>query len=122
MREFEGKKFRTTGNVVQCGYDAWKCQPIYKDEFVPTSSYLKYLNEKQREKDELQLFSLKSKLDYQMKTFGEIDEVDYNNYMSLLSSYNKQIIECRNDTKSTIRLNEKSIQIIGNYNNKKEIF
>lgn len=118
MKNFEGTKFRPTGNVVQCGYDVWNCQRIYKDEFVPTRSYLKYLDEKQKEKDELELFSLKSKLDYQMKTFGEVDDVDYNNYMSLLSSYNKQLIE----TKNISKLSQKHIEIIGNYNNKKEIF
>lgn len=118
MVEFNGKKFRPTGNQVQAGYDVWGCRPIYKEEFKMTSSYMKYLAEKEQERKRLELQALKSKLEYQMKTYGEVDDIDYNNYMALLSSYNNQIIQTRNNPKATVKLNQKSMEVIGSYNNR----
>lgn len=80
-------KFRPTGKVTQCGYDVWNCQPIFKDEFVPTRAYMKYLAEKEQEKKDLELASLKSKLEYQQKTYGEVDPVDYASYMNMIMTH-----------------------------------
>lgn len=80
-------KFRPTGNVTQCGYDVWNCQPIYKDEFVPTRAYMKYLAEKEQQKKQLEMDALKSKLDYQQKTYGEVDSVDYAAYMNMIMTH-----------------------------------
>lgn len=87
MIEFNGKKFRPTGNVTQCGYDVWKCEKIFKDEFVPTSAYMKYLAEKERQKRQLEMDALKSKLEYQQKTYGEVDSVDYTAYMNMIMTH-----------------------------------
>lgn len=82
MQPFEGKKWFCPNEyteVVDCfGYVTKK--PVFR----MTSAYRAYLAEKEAAKQAHELRVLKSKLDYQFETYGEVDEVDYNQYVRLL--------------------------------------
>ena len=77
-------KFRPTGNYVKVGYDVWECKDIYREEFIPTRAYVKWLKEQAEIKQQRAQDALKSKLEYQMKTYGEVDPVDYASYMNMV--------------------------------------
>lgn len=47
------------------------------------------LQKKQREKKLKEIRVLKSKLDYQYETYGEVDELDYNFYARLIGMYTR---------------------------------
>lgn len=80
-------KFRPYGEPER-KFDEWG-QIYYKQNFIPTTSYMKYLHEKQREQDKLEIATLRNKLEYQQKTYGEVDELDVQNYMSLVQRFYK---------------------------------
>lgn len=46
-------------------------------------SYIKYLKEQEEQEDLREFVKLKHKLDYEYKTYGEIDEVDFLRYQQL---------------------------------------
>jgi hypothetical protein len=61
-----------------------------KTNFMMTRAYVKYLKEKQLEEDRMYLVKLKHKLEYQRKTYGEVDKYDFDEYMRLIqTSYSK---------------------------------
>lgn len=70
---FEGKKFRPNGTVVKT--DMYGNQ-VVKTTFLPTAAYMKYLEEKRKEEREQKLLTMRSKLEYQQKTYGEVDPID----------------------------------------------
>lgn len=78
MEKFVGSKWRCVGSHTE--YDIWGNSKKVA-EFRMTSSYLRYLKQKQEEKELKELMILKNKLEYQYKTYGEVDELDYNLYM-----------------------------------------
>ena len=45
------------------------------------------LQKKQRDKKLKEIRLLKGKLDYQYKTYGEVDELEYNLYVRLIGKY-----------------------------------
>ena len=49
-----------------------------------TRAYKKYLEEKAQKEKAFELQVLKNKLEYQKKTYGEVDEYDYNEYIRLV--------------------------------------
>ena len=81
---FEGKKWRRPdefkekidifGNITEV--------PIFR----MSEQYKNYLTEREQLKKQQELLVLKNKLDYQMSTYGEVDEVDYNLYIHLLTA------------------------------------
>lgn len=80
---FEGKKWRRPTEYtikVDC-FDYETKTPVFK----MTKAYAKYLTEKEKLKKQHELLVLKNKLDYQMSTYNEVDEVDYNLYVHLLT-------------------------------------
>jgi len=64
----------------------------YKDQFIPTKSYLDYLDNKDFRKLENEIKVLKSKIDYQEKTYGEVDDMD----RQLMGHYLIQYKQLRN--------------------------
>lgn len=84
MEKFVGSKWRCVGSHTE--YDIWGYAKEVSD-FRMTSSYLKYLKQKQEEKELNELKVLKNKLDYQYKTYGEVDDLDYNLYVRLIGKY-----------------------------------
>ena len=84
---YEGKKFRCTGEVEY--YDDLGFKRT-KATFAMTKSYAMYLREKHAEEERMELVKLKHKLDYQRKTYGEVDKYDFDEYMRLIQqSYSK---------------------------------
>ena len=78
MEKFVGIKWRCVGSHTE--YDIWENAKEVND-FRMTPHYLEYLKQKQEEKELKELMILKNKLEYQYKTYGEVDELDYNLYM-----------------------------------------
>lgn len=87
MQEYTKAKFRPDGEPER-KLDEWG-QVYYKQNFIPTTGYMKYLHEKQREQDKLEIATLRNKLEYQHKTYGEVDELDVQNYISLIQRFYK---------------------------------
>ena len=80
--QFEGKKFFTTGSEIITDCFGYKFE---KPIFGMTKSYIKFLNEKERLRKQRELLALKHKLDYQYEKFGEVDQIDYNQYVFMLT-------------------------------------
>ena len=83
MKPFEGKKFFCVDEEViydEFGY------PKVKPHFVMTRSYRKYLAEKAEEEKQQELQYLKNSLEYQYKTYGEVDKIDFDRYVSLINA------------------------------------
>lgn len=87
MSEFNGCKFRPTGNTRT--YIDRDGQTKTRDEFVPTSSYLKYLDEKKAEACRQELKLLKTKLDNQFRDYGYVDDIDFSEYQYKVKAYAK---------------------------------
>ena len=81
MKEFQGKKWR---------YDE------STDSFRMTSSYIKFLKERELEKSEFELRVLKESLEYQQKTYGEVDKIQFDYFVSLVTKQSQQkgVISC----------------------------
>lgn len=79
MKQFEGTKFRPFDDNNKVVYDIWGNKTI-KQGFIPTSSYIKYLKDKYEIEVLEELRTMKNKLDYQLQTYGEVDELDQKMY------------------------------------------
>ena len=88
IEKFEGKKWRCIDTVMIKDPEVWwEDQYIEKNKFAMTFAYKKYLEEK-REREKLEYLQvLKSKLKYQMDTYGEVDEIDFLEYQSKIREY-----------------------------------
>lgn len=71
-------KYRYVGDTEY--YDCWGYKQV-KKEFIPTKQYMEYLKQKQLEKELFELKVMKEKLEYQYKTYGEVDKLDFDNYI-----------------------------------------
>ena len=60
-----------------------------KREFLITKSYREYLNTKKKTELLNKIETLKSKLEYQKKTYNEIDEIDQSELKYLITEYYK---------------------------------
>ena len=87
MLEYQGSKFRPLETIIS--YNEWG-ERVEKTKFIPTKSYMKWLKEREEEKRQREITILRDSLEYQMKTYGEIDKYDYQRYISMIQqSYNK---------------------------------
>ena len=80
--QYNGKKFRPTGNKVAVGRDWWG-NKIYKDEFMPTRGYMQWLAEKREKERQIEIMQWRHKLEAQMAQYGEVDQVDLDYFVSL---------------------------------------
>lgn len=83
MEKFEGKKFRPTGKQI-ITHNTYSNEIEYKDEFIPTSSYVKFLEQQYLTGLEVEAKRLKTRLDYETKEYGECDQIEFKRYLSLL--------------------------------------
>lgn len=81
MLEFKGCKFRCDGEVEV--FDIYGNKTL-KPHFIPTKAYMEYLEQKRELEERMEVEKLKATLDFQMQTFGEVDEIDYQRYMHLV--------------------------------------
>ena len=88
MNDFQGKKWRCVDvKLVKNQEVWWNDEYIEKKEFAMTRAYSKYLKEKRNKENLEDLQILKSKLEYQMKTYGEVDKIDFLEYQMKIKEY-----------------------------------
>lgn len=88
MNEFQGKKWYCSSVKLVKNENAW-WKEEYKEvkEYRMTGDYRKYLQEKKKKEFEEELRVLKNKLEYQKKTYGEVDEIDFQEYQAKIRRY-----------------------------------
>lgn len=90
MKNFEGKKWRCVkSEMVRDESVWWADEYIEKNTFAMTRQYAKYLAEKRKLEAQEYLKVLKSKLEYQYKMFGEVDDVDFKEYLYMTDKYHR---------------------------------
>lgn len=85
MIEFVGCRFRPTGEIEKKTNRYG--ETVYKEKFIPTAQYVKYLREKRAAEERLELEVLRQKLEYQMTTYGYVDDLD-------LAEYQRRVLAC----------------------------
>jgi oligoribonuclease NrnB/cAMP/cGMP phosphodiesterase (DHH superfamily) len=86
MKNYEGKKFYISNSKMVKNYDIWQYDDYKeKKDFQMTRGYKEYLREKKRKEREEYLVCLRDKLNYQMKKYGEVDELDYQEFIRLVN-------------------------------------
>lgn len=81
MISYQGTKFHCIDTKIV--YNEWG-ERVEKGVFVPTKSYRKWLEEKEEEKRQHEIRCLKESLDYQYKTYGEVDQYDFQRYCAMI--------------------------------------
>ena len=88
--KFERKKWRDCGIKLVPNQDPWAGDTyIEKTDFRMTSTYVKYLKEKKLATLEDEVSILKNRLDYEYRNFGEVDDIDFQEYENTLKEYLK---------------------------------
>ena len=88
--KFEGSKWRECGTKLVPNQDPWIGDTyIEKADFRMTYTYIKYLKGKKLATLEDEVSTLKSRLDYEYRTFGEVDDIDFQEYENTLKEYLK---------------------------------
>lgn len=64
--------------------DNWGNITVHQ-EFEMTPKYRQYLHDKREYEREYRLKVMREKLEYQMRTYGEVDEIDFNEYVNELN-------------------------------------
>lgn len=85
MTTYTGSKFRPTGETYTTTNRYG--ETIVRDKFAPTTGYLKWLEEQKQEKKDSEIKLLRTKLQYQFDTYGEVDELDFNEYKYKMKLY-----------------------------------
>ena len=82
---YNGSKFRPTGEVYKTTNRYG--ETVYRDKFVPTTGYMKYLEEKREEEKQQEIKLLQAKLQFQVDKYGEVDSIDFAEYKDKMKSY-----------------------------------
>ena len=83
MEKFTGKKFYCDQELLKRDESVWwEEQYVTKKVFRMTTTYRDYLKEKRKKEKEDELRILRAKLEYQYKTYGEVDPIDYAEFMA----------------------------------------
>lgn len=86
MEKFNGKKFFCQSSYLEKDWSVWQYDE-YKEVkiFKMTDKYRRYLKEKKEKEKNEYLMILRSKLEYQMKKYGKVDEIDYQEFMGYIN-------------------------------------
>ena len=88
--KFQGSKWRESGIKLVPNQDPWVGDTyIEKTDFRMTFGYVKYLKEKKLATLEDEVSILKNRLDYEYRNFGEVDDIDFQEYENTLKEYLK---------------------------------
>ena len=88
--KFEGSKWRECGTKSVPNQDPWMGDTyIEKPDFRMTYGYVKYLKEKKLATLEDEVSILKNRLAYEYRSFGEVDDIDFQEYENTLKEYLK---------------------------------
>lgn len=85
MSNYSGTKFRPTGETYTTTNRYG--ETIVREKFIPTSGYMKWLEEQKAQKKQEEVELLKAKLQSQFEKYGEVDEVDFNEYRYKMKLY-----------------------------------
>lgn len=83
MDKYNGKKYYVSNTYLVRDYsDPWCDEIRYKEKanLKMTRGYREYLENKRNEKIKTELATLRAKLEYQYKTYGEVDPIDFQEY------------------------------------------
>lgn len=83
MNSYNGSKFRFVESYFV--YDEYGYK-VEKKKFIPTSGYMKYLKEKEEMAKKREIEILKHSLEYQYKTYGEVDKYDYQRFCAMVGA------------------------------------
>ena len=85
--DYQGKKFHYVGSHEEWRYspDANGFEKKEVKDFELSWGYKKYLQEKREREKKEKIMILRSKLEYQMKKYGEVDELDYQEFIRAIS-------------------------------------
>ena len=83
INNYDGAKFRYVGTEEY--YDDLGFKQT-RPKFKMTRSYLEYLADKNAQEAKMDMVTLKNKLEYQQKTYGEVDPYDLNEYIRLVKA------------------------------------
>ena len=89
-QKFDGIKWRECGIKSIPNPDPWMGDTyIEKVDYRMTYTYIKYLKGKKLAtlEDEISIF--KNRLDYEYRNFGEVDDIDFQEYENTLKEYLK---------------------------------
>ena len=82
--EFDGKhKFRPSGEMIK-HVNQYTNEVTYKEGFMPTRQYAKYLKLKYEYERMQEIEQLRRSLEYQEAHYGEVDEIDLARYQVML--------------------------------------
>ena len=90
MEKYDGKKYYVSDTCLVRDYsDPWCNEVRYKEKanFKMTKEYKEYLRNKRNEEIKTELMTLRAKWDYQYKTYGEVDPIDFQEYQYKLKKY-----------------------------------
>lgn len=90
MQGYAGKKWRCAGTKLVLDKEIW-WDTVYVEvpEFRMTKGYLNYLKAKREQELKDRIMCLKEKLEHQLKTYGEIDELDFQELQALMKQATK---------------------------------
>ena len=76
-------KFRPSGEMIK-HISQYTNEVTYKEGFIPTREYAKYLKLKYEYERMQEIEQLRRSLEYQEEHYGEVDEVDLTRYQMML--------------------------------------
>ena len=88
---YDGAKFRPAGDEVY--YTEWGDKAT-RTRFVPTRGYIEYCQMQQLRQEKQELLTMKNKLRYQQKHYGEIDPIDLREYNRRVAILRQAYVSC----------------------------
>lgn len=84
MEKYNGQKFFAIDGDITTVYDIYG-NKTEKQNFHMTRKYSAYLKEKSEYEAKMEVIKLREKLEHEFKTYGEVDEVDYQRLLRLVA-------------------------------------
>ena len=82
MMQFTGQKFFAIEGDTTTIYDIYG-NKTEKQNFYMTRKYSTFLKEKAEHEARMEVIKLREKLEYEFKTYGEVDDIDYQRFLQL---------------------------------------
>lgn len=84
MIQFTGQKFFAIEGDTTTVYDIYG-NKTEKQNFRMTRKYSAYLQEKAEHEAKMEVIKLREKLEHEFKTYGEVDDIDYQRFLQLVA-------------------------------------
>lgn len=90
-KTFTDQKWRLSGSHTKWEYNIFQQPELVKvNEFRMTRAYVRFNDEKRLLRMRTEVRVMKSRLDYEYKTYGEIDDIDFNDYLNMVNEYERE--------------------------------